>query len=47
MDAATIDAILALTPSGEQVRFLVEPMMLLVGHDVPTVSEQLQWAADR
>lgn len=47
MDAA-IDAILALTaPSGEQVRFLVEAKRLLVGRDVPRVSEQLQWAADR
>ena len=47
MDAA-IDAILALTaPSGEQVRFLVEAKRLLVSRDIPKVSEQLRWAADR
>jgi hypothetical protein len=47
MDAA-VDAMLALTaPSGEQVRFLVEAKRLLVSRDVPKVSEQLRWAADR
>jgi hypothetical protein len=45
---AAIDAIVALTaPSGEQVRFLVEAKRLLVSRDVPKVSEQLRWAADR
>ncbi|UHJ58564.1 hypothetical protein LT337_09040 [Mycolicibacterium fortuitum] len=45
---AGIDAVLALTaPSGEQVRFVVEAKRLLVGRDIPRVSEQLQWAADR
>jgi len=48
MDAAAVDAVLALTaPSGEQVRFLVEAKRLLVGRDIPKVSEQLRWAADR
>jgi len=45
---AAIDAILALTaPSGEQVRFLVEAKRLLVSRDIPKVSEQLRWAAER
>jgi len=45
---AAADATLALTaPSGEQVRFLVEVKRLLVGRDIPKVSEQLRSAAGR
>ncbi len=47
-EGSNIDAILAITaPLGEQVRFLVEARRLLGSRDLPRVSEQLRWAAER